>query len=98
MNNGRCLGLVGGLGIGATIHYKKLAKMHEEHGRALDIVITNAEIARVREYVETSDRNGLAPYLVGLISRPLLRDRLACTGRLIRRNVLAGRKRASRKL
>jgi hypothetical protein len=70
MNKGRCLGLVGGLGVDATLHYyQKLAKVHEEHGRTLDIVITNAEIARVRNYVEASDRNGLAAYLISFIHR-----------------------------
>jgi aspartate racemase len=70
MNKGRCLGLVGGLGVGATIHYyQKLAKAHEEHGRMLDIVIAHAETYRVFEYVQAGDRNGLADYLNHFIYR-----------------------------
>ncbi len=70
MNKGRCLGLVGGLGVGATVYYyQKLARAHEEQGRALDIVITHAETSRVFEYVQASNRDGLAEYLVGFISR-----------------------------
>jgi len=70
MNTSRCLGLVGGLGVGATIHYyKELAKAHEAQGRTLDIVITHAETPRVFEYVQASDRDGLAEYLNGYIRR-----------------------------
>jgi len=70
MNKGRCLGLVGGLGVGATIHYyQKLARAHEEQGRTLDIVITHAETSRVFEYVEAGDRDGLAEYLLVFIRR-----------------------------
>jgi aspartate racemase len=70
MKKGRCLGLVGGLGVGATIHYyQRLARAHEEQGRTLDIVITHAETFRVFEYVEAGDRDGLAEYLLGFIRR-----------------------------
>ena len=70
MNKGRCLGLLGGLGVGATIHYyQKLVKGHEEQGRTLDIVITHSETSRVFEYVQAGDRDGLAEYLLGFIRR-----------------------------
>ena len=70
MNKSRCLGLVGGLGVGATVHYyKELAKAHEAQGRTLDIVITHAETPRVFEHVQANDRNGLAEYLNGYIRR-----------------------------
>jgi aspartate racemase len=70
MNTSRCLGLVGGLGVGATVHYYgKLAKAHEAQGRRLDIVIVHAETLRVFEYVEADDRVGLAEYLTGYIHR-----------------------------
>jgi aspartate racemase len=70
MNKGRCLGLLGGLGVGATIHYyQKLVKRHEEQGRTLDIVITHSETSRVFEYVQAGDRDGLAEYLLGFIRR-----------------------------
>jgi len=64
------LGLLGGLGVGATIHYyQKLAKGHEEQGRTLDIVITHSETSRVFEYVQAADTGGLAEYLLGFIRR-----------------------------
>jgi aspartate racemase len=70
MQNSRCLGLVGGLGIGATIHYyERLAKGCEQHGLTLDIVVTNAHTPRVFQYVEAGDRGGLAEYLNGYIRR-----------------------------
>jgi aspartate racemase len=70
MSEGRCLGLVGGLGVGATVHYyRELAKAHQERDRTLDIVIAHAETARVFEYVNSGDRNGLAEYLNGFICR-----------------------------
>src|ERR1700693_1389357 len=70
MNKSRCLGLVGGLGVGATIHYyEKLAKAHEAQGRTLDLVIVHAETSRVFEHVQEDDRNGLAEYLTGHIRR-----------------------------
>jgi len=70
MRKSRCLGLVGGLGVGATLlYYEKLAKGCEERGRELDIVITNAHTPRVFEYVEANDRDRLAAYLNGYIRR-----------------------------
>jgi aspartate racemase len=70
MNTSRCLGLVGGLGVGATTHYyEKLAEAHEAKGRTLDIVIVHAETSRVFEHVQADDRVGLAEYLTGYIRR-----------------------------
>jgi aspartate racemase len=69
-NKDRCLGLVGGLGVGATIHYyRTLARAYEERGRNLEIVIAHAETSRVFEYVQAGDRDGLAEYLIGFIER-----------------------------
>lgn len=70
MERSRCLGLIGGLGVGATVHYyEKLAKGCEKLGLQLDIVITNAQTSRVFEYVEAGNRDGLADYLNGYIRR-----------------------------
>jgi aspartate racemase len=70
MNKGKCLGLVGGLGVGATIHYyERLAEGHEAKGRTLDLVIVHAETSRVFEYVQAGDSDGLAEYLTGFIRR-----------------------------
>lgn len=70
MQKSRCLGLIGGLGVGATVHYyERLAKGCEQFGLTLDIVILNAHTPRVFEYVEAKDRAGLAEYLSGYIRR-----------------------------
>jgi aspartate racemase len=70
MSKTRCLGLVGGLGVGATVsYYQSLAKTHQEHDRTMDIVITHAETSRVYDCVQARDREGLADYLIGFIRR-----------------------------
>ena len=67
---GRCLGLVGGLGVGATVHYyQRLAEAHEGRGRTLDIAIVHAETARIFEFVQAADRDGMAEYLNGFLRR-----------------------------
>ena len=64
------MGLLGGLGVGATIHYyQHLVRGHDEQSRTLDIVITHSETSRVFEYVQAGDRDGLAEYLLGFIRR-----------------------------
>lgn len=64
------MGLIGGLGVGATIYYyDRLARGCEKLGFALDIVITHAQTPRVFAYVEKQDRDGLAEYLNGYIRR-----------------------------
>jgi aspartate racemase len=70
MKKGRCLGLVGGLGVGATIHYyRSLAQIHADRGCGLNIVVAHAETEQVFAYVQAGDRDGLANYLVGFIHR-----------------------------
>jgi len=70
MVNGRCLGLIGGLGVGAATHYyAELARMHRERGRLLDLVIVHAETDRIFEYAQTGDRSGMASYLLGFVDR-----------------------------
>jgi aspartate racemase len=70
MKKGRCLGLVGGLGVGATIHYyRKLVQAHTERGYILDILIAHAETEQVSAYVQADDGEGLANYLVEFIHR-----------------------------
>jgi aspartate racemase len=70
MNKSRCLGLVGGLGVGATVYYyQNLARGCEKLGFALDIVITHAQTPRVFAYAEARNRDGLAEYLKSYIRR-----------------------------
>jgi aspartate racemase len=67
---GRCLGLIGGLGVGAAVHYYvNIAKAHHAEGRTLDLVMAHAEPPRVMEFVLADDRKGLAGYLNGYIER-----------------------------
>ena len=70
MQNSRSLGLIGGLGVGATTYYyENLARGCEKLGSVLDIVITHAHTPRVFAYVEAKDRAGLAQYLNAYIRR-----------------------------
>jgi aspartate racemase len=66
----RCLGLIGGLGVGATTYYyEKLFQAHEAAGRRLNLVMAHAEISRVFDFVRAADPAGLAVYLAGFIRR-----------------------------
>jgi aspartate racemase len=70
MDMRRCIGLIGGLGPGATVHYyKKLAAAHARQHFPLDLVMIHAETSRVFEYAGTDDREGLARYLSSFIDR-----------------------------
>ena len=61
----RKLGLIGGLGPGATIHYyRELAK-----AQAGEFLIVHADMDCVRGDVERGDRDGLATYFARLIER-----------------------------
>jgi aspartate racemase len=61
---------VGGLGVGATIHYyRNLAKAHAARGMALDLVMAHAETEIVFEFVRAGDRVGLAGYLAAFADR-----------------------------
>ncbi len=65
---GRCLGLLGGLGPGATVHYYRgLLAAHAASGRTPRMLIAHADVDRVRQFVEQKDLNGLARYLAGFI-------------------------------
>jgi aspartate racemase len=67
---GRCIGLIGGLGVGAAVHYyQELAKAHAERGRVLNLVMAHADVNRVLGAVQAGDKDGLAEYLAGLIGR-----------------------------
>jgi aspartate racemase len=66
----RCIGLIGGLGPGATVHYyKKLAAAYAMQNLPLDFVMVHAETSRVFEYAGADDREGLARYLSSFIDR-----------------------------
>jgi aspartate racemase len=66
----RCLGLVGGLGVGAAVHYyQQLAKAYEGRESALHLLMAHADMRRVVRCVETGDRKALAEYLCSLIEQ-----------------------------
>ncbi len=61
----RNLGLIGGLGPGATIHYyRELAKAN-----AGEMTVIQADMDRVLGHVQRGDRDGLASYFARLIDR-----------------------------
>jgi aspartate racemase len=63
------IGLVGGLGVGAAIHYyRELAAAHEQQGRRLELVMAHAQMSRVFEHASAGDLPGLARYLADLLS------------------------------
>jgi aspartate racemase len=64
------IGLVGGLGVGATVHYYRgFAAAHDDRRRPLRLVLDHASISRTTEYASHGDRHGLAVYLAGFLSR-----------------------------
>ncbi len=66
----RCLGLLGGVGVGAAVHYyEALAAAHAAKGEPLPLVMVNADMSTGLRYVQAGDLQGLARYLAGLIDR-----------------------------
>ena len=64
------IGLLGGLGVGAAIHYyRELAAAHQREGRTMHLVMTHAAISRATEYAAAGDREGLAHYLAGFVEQ-----------------------------
>src|SRR5215469_504356 len=70
VSQGRCLGLIGGLGVGATIHYyKELVKAHAVHRRVPNLQIIHADVNRVLNDAATGNTVHLAEYLSQLLHR-----------------------------
>jgi aspartate racemase len=70
MDKRRCIGLIGGLGVGAAVHYyKKLAQAHDREHLSLDLVMVHAEASRIFEYAAADNREGMARYLASFIDR-----------------------------
>ena len=64
----RCLGLIGGLGPGATVHYYRgLLAAHEAQGRVARMLIAHADVDHGRPLAEASKLDELARYLNGFI-------------------------------
>jgi aspartate racemase len=69
-SNERCLGLIGGLGVGATIHYyKELVKEHSARGQVPNLVIVHADVNRVLRDAAAGDTRQLAAYLAELLEQ-----------------------------
>ena len=67
---GRCLGLIGGLGPGATVHYyRELIAAHERRARIPRLLIAHADVQRVYTEVTAKNFDGLARYLAGIVTQ-----------------------------
>ena len=65
---GRCLGLVGGLGPGATVHYYRgLIAAHDSEGAVARMLIAHADVNHARPLAEADKLDELARYLAGFI-------------------------------
>jgi aspartate racemase len=65
---GRCLGLIGGLGPGATVHYYRgLLAAHAAQGRVARMLIAHADVDHGRPLAEANRLDELARYLAGFI-------------------------------
>jgi aspartate racemase len=65
---GRILGLIGGLGPGATVHYYRgLIAAHAAQGRVARMLIAHADVNHARPLAEAGELDELARYLNGFI-------------------------------
>ncbi len=65
---GRCLGLIGGLGPGATVYYYRgLLAAHAAQGRVARMLIAHADVDHGRPLAEANKLDELARYLAGFI-------------------------------
>lgn len=66
----KCIGLLGGLGVGAAVHYYgQLARACEQRGCVLDLVMVHADMEASLRYMEAGDSQGFAQYLAEIIGR-----------------------------
>jgi aspartate racemase len=64
------LGLIGGLGVGASVHYyERLARAYEERKTPMRLLMAHADIHQAARYAQAGDRAGMAEYLCGLIEQ-----------------------------
>jgi aspartate racemase len=70
MNEGKCLGLIGGLGVGATIlYYQELVKAHTTREAVPNFLIIHADVNRVLKHAVARETAQLADYLAQLLRR-----------------------------
>ena len=64
------IGLLGGLGVGAAVHYyRELAAAHDDRQQPMRLVMVHASISRVSGFAAAGDRPGLAAYLARLLAQ-----------------------------
>lgn len=62
------IGLLGGLGVGAAIHYyRELAAAHTDQQLTMQLVMAHASVSRATSFATQGDRQGLAEYLAGFL-------------------------------
>ena len=65
-----CVGIVGGLGVGATVHYyEKITAACKARDVVPDLVIAHADVDHGQRLVREGKLDALAAYLVGFIER-----------------------------
>lgn len=65
-----CIGIVGGLGVGATVHYyEKITTACKALGVVPDLVFNHADVERGQGFVREGRLDRLADYLAGFIER-----------------------------
>lgn len=65
-----CVGIVGGLGVGATVHYyEKITAACKARGVVPDLLIAHADVDRGQGFVREGRIDALAAYLAGFIDR-----------------------------
>jgi aspartate racemase len=65
-----CLGLIGGLGVGATVHYyRALAKAHEQRQLPLRLLMVHADMPKVLGHAQANQLGELTEYFVSLIGQ-----------------------------
>jgi aspartate racemase len=73
-----CVGIVGGLGVGATVHYyENIARACKARGMVPDLVIIHADVDYGQRLVRAGELDKLAEYLASFINR------LACAGAVV---------------
>ena len=67
---GTCVGIVGGLGVGATVHYyEKITAACAARGVIPDLVFVHADANRGQGFIRAGRLDQLADYLAGFIDR-----------------------------
>jgi aspartate racemase len=65
-----CVGVIGGLGVGATVHYyEKITAACKARGTSPDLVIAHADVEYGQDLVRAGKLDELAGYLVSFIRR-----------------------------